>query len=580
MRDIIREISSVLEAELGSHFGNMDWSPPPNRKMGHLAVPCFRWAKALGQPPPAMAAKLAEVLKSKLATKSWLSRIEIQGPYVNFYMSGKGLFELYGTKARAQNNVLGSSQRGAGKTTVFDYSSTNVAKEIGLHHLRSTALGHSLANIFAFHGFKTVRINYLGDWGTSFGKLILALKTFGDESELKKQGLHYMLDLYVRFNTAEKEKPSLSDDAKAAFRELESGNAEYRRIWKLFREISIAEFKDLYKRLEIPFDHFDGESLYEPKLAAVLADVESKIGTRISDGARVVDLPGHDLPALLQKDDGASLYLTRDIAAAFDRWERFQFDHSLYVVAVQQKLHFKQLFSILKLMKSPFADRCEHISFGMLSFGSKTMKSREGNAIFLRDALDEGKERALELIRQKNPNLPNAEETADAVGMGALLFFDLSQNRNHDIRFSWEQALTFEGDTGPFVQYTHARTSSLNEKVTAHLRTLPPATDSNSRNPSSRSLEILEDEAVVNLLLDWAYFEIQADKALDQRDPSQIAVGALNVAKAFNQLYHRHRFLDEQDPQTVEILLALSNGTRNLLKVSLGLLGIKAPEQM
>ncbi len=577
MREIIRDLRAVIEAELGQNFQQFDWSVPPNRKLGHLAVPCFRWAKALGLPPPKVAERIGALLKEKFSKAPWFSRLEIQGPYVNIYFSGRGLFDAFSPRALTSTEGLGTSKQGAGKTVVLDYSSTNVAKEIGLHHLRSTALGHALANIFAFHGYKTFRINYLGDWGTSFGKLILALKKFGDEETLKTEGLSYMLDLYVRFNQAEKNDPSLSIDAKTAFRDLESGNADYRRIWKLFCEVSIAEFKELYARLGIPFDYFDGESLYEARLAAVLEDVEKRIGTRISDGARVVDLPGHEIPALLQKDDGASLYLTRDIAAAFDRWERFSFDHSLYVVAVQQKLHFRQLFEILKLMKAPFAERCEHISFGMLSFGSKTMKSREGNAIFLRDALDEGRNRALELIRQKNPNLKDAEETADAVGMGALLFFDLSQNRGHDIRFSWEQALSFEGDTGPFVQYTHARTSSLIEKVRAHAAGLEKATGSEI---SARCQELIEDEAVVNLLLDWAYFEVFADRALEQRDPSQIATAVLNIAKSFNQLYHRHRFLDEKDPQTVEVLLTLSKGTRQILKTSLSLLGIRAPEQM
>ncbi len=574
MRIIIQKLTQIFSQELGPDFGSLDWSLPPNRQLGHIAIPCFRWSKNKGLPPPKLAADLLPKVMEALKGQIWFDRAVTQGPYINLFLTGSGLYELLRHETLSSGKKLGSSTRGAGKTCLLEFSSTNVAKEIGLHHLRSTAIGHSLANIFDFHGYKTVRINYLGDWGTSFGKLILALKKFGNEASLKTEGLNYMLNLYVQFVQAEKLDPSLSDDAKRAFKELEQGHAEHRRIWKLFCEISIAEFKILYSRLSIGFDHFDGESMYESKLAEVLQKIESTVGTRISDGATVVDLPGHEVPALLLKDDGASLYLTRDIAAAFDRYQRFQFDHSLYVVAVQQKLHFKQLFDILKLMKAPFALLCEHIHFGMLSFGSKTMKSREGNAIFLKDALDEGKSRALELIKTKNPNLPNAEEVADAVGMGALLYFDLSQNRAHDIKFNWDTALSFEGDTGPCLQYTHARTNSLNGKVSAHLAKLPASKD------PLRLKALLEDEAVINLLLEWGFYEIQCDKALDQRDPSQIATGAINIAKAFNQLYHKKRFLEEDDAACVETLLALSNGTRNILKQSLNLLGIRAPEQM
>jgi len=574
MRQILSELSHIFQQELGSHFGALDWAMPPNRQLGHLAIPCFRWSKALGQTPAKTAADLLPKIEKALAGRPYFKSAGVQGPYLNLTFQASGLYEQSKSLATTEGRGIGSSDRGAGKKCLLEFSSTNVAKEIGLHHLRSTAIGNSLANIFAFHGYETVRINYLGDWGTSFGKLILALKKFGSEAELKSQGLSYMLDLYVKFVAHEKQDPALADEAKRCFKDLEAGNSDHRRIWKLFCEISIAEFKQLYDRLGIRFDFFDGESLYDAAIGKVMTQIQATVGTRVSDGATVVDLPGHEVPALLLKDDGASLYLTRDVAAAFDREQRFHFDLSLYVVAVQQKLHFRQLFDILKLMKAPFADRCEHIQFGMLSFGSKTMKSREGNAIFLKDAIDEGKARALELIRQKNPNLPNAEDTADAVGMGALLFFDLSQHRGHDIKFNWDHALSFEGDTGPFLQYTHARTCSLNEKVSRHLATLAP-----SISPD-KSRQLFSEEVVSNLLLEWSFFEVSADKALDGRDPSQIAVGALNVAKAFNQLYHKIRFLEEQDRETVALLLHFCNGTRVILKNALSLLGIRAPEQM
>jgi arginyl-tRNA synthetase len=337
----------------------------------------------------------------------------------------------------------------------------------------------------------------------------------------------------------------------------------------------VQQFKLLYDRLGVDFDHYDGESLYENKLDAAVAEVNAKIGTRTSEGALVCDLPGHEIPVLLKKDDGASLYITRDLAAIQDRWERFHFDVNLYVVAIQQKLHFTQLFDLVKAVGKEFAGKSEHISFGMLAFGSKTMKSREGNAIFLKDALDEGQTRALALIREKNPELPYAEEVADWIGTGALVFSDLSQNRNHTINFDWDKALSFEGDTSPFIQYTHARCTSLLDKTAEHAKTLDKAAAT-----TGVPADLIRHEAVRGLLLAWDSFDLAAEKALVNRDPSAIASVTLDVAKAFNQLYHKVRFLDVKDTHELEMLMTLTAGTRQLLKNGLSLLGIKAPERM
>jgi len=578
MRASIDRVHAAIKFHLGLGLESADWAPTPNKQLGDFAIPCFKLAKALGKAPPVIATELAAALGPALKEQGF-SEVRAVGPYLNVFQDVSELYKNLTTSLKDKN--IGTQNLGAGKTMVIDFSSPNVAKEIGLHHLRSTAIGNSLAHIFAFQGYKVERINYLGDWGTSFGKLIEAFKLEAKhlsdtkivEEKLRTEGLPYMLDLYVRYNRAEKENPALSEAAKAAFKKLEEGDAEYRRIWQLFRGTSIDDIKKLYKRLDVSFDHYDGESLYEKQLDAAVDEVTAKVGTHISEGALVCELPGHKIPVLLRKDDGASLYITRDIVAAEDRFKRFKFDVSLYVVSIQQKLHFQQLFDLLKALGKPFASRCEHISYGMLSFGDKTMKSREGNMIVLDDALNEGKKKALAIINEKNPDLVGAEDVAEMVSVGAFIFNDLSQNRNHDIRFDWDKALSFEGDTSGAIQYTHARCTSLLERAANHLKTLPSG-------DTKRIDELLSNEAVRGLLLAWDGFDLAAEKALIHRDPAQIASITLDIAKAFNQLYHKVRFLDVTSANELEVLMTLTRGTQTFLKQGLGLLGIKAPERM
>jgi arginyl-tRNA synthetase len=578
MKTVLSALHERLHALSGVALAPQDWAPTPDRTLGDFSIPCFKLSKQLGKAPPAAAQELAAKLAAEVGRGplAGIDRVQAVGPYLNVFQKPEAIFARLEPRLAKGDARFGGSDAGVGKTVCVDFSSPNVAKEIGLHHLRSTAIGNALTRIFALHGYKVERINYLGDWGTSFGKLIEAFKAEGPaasvEQKLRAEGLSFMLDLYVRYNQAAKEKPALDDAAKAAFAKLEAGDTEYRRIWQLFRDVSIAEFKKLYARLGVDFDHYDGESLYEKRLDAAVDEVTAKVGTRLSDGALVADLPGHKVPVLLRKDDGASLYITRDIVAAEDRFARFNYDLSIYCVAVQQKLHFQQLFDLLKLMGKPFADRCEHVSFGMLSFGSKTMKSREGNMIFLKDALDEGKNKAAAIIREKSPDLANADEVAEMVGMGAIVFFDLSQNRNHDVKFDWDAALSFEGDTSPFIQYTHARCTSVVEKVIA---AKGEATISNEA-----IAKISATEPVRNLLIDWDYFEVYAERALLNRDPSQVAAATLAVAKSYNQLYHKVRFLDVADPAERAVYVALTRATQRLLAHGLKLLGLRAPARM
>lgn len=573
MRFLIDELHAALRDVSGQQLGPQDWAPTPNRTLGDIAIPCFKLAKALGKAPPAVAQELAAPVEAKLKG-GFVKGVKAVGPYLNVFFDGEKMHQRFSARAAAD---AGRTTEGQGRTIVIDFSSPNMAKEMGLHHLRSTAIGAALANIAEIRGYRVVRLNYLGDWGTAHGKNICALQRLGSEAELARQGLPYILDLYVQYNNLIKEETAAgstaaADAAKAAFKKLEDGDAECRRLWGLLREVSIREAKLIYDRLGIRFDHYDGEALYETKLQGVVDEITATLGTRVSDGALVCDLPGKELPVLLQKDDGASLYMTRDLAAAADRFARFHYDRSWYVVAIQQKLHFEQLFTLIELLKKPYAGRCEHIPFGMLSFGNKTMKSREGNILFLKDVLDEAHSRAAAIIREKNPDLPNADDVAEMVGQAAILFTDLSQNRGKDIRFEWERALSFEGDTGPFVQYTHARCASLLEKGRAHLATL-------SGGDAARDL-LDSDPSVRQLLGDLAYFETYVERAFNERDPSQVATSALEVAKSFNQLYHRIRFLEERSAPRLRALLELTEATRAVLAQALGLLGIRAPSAM
>jgi len=575
LRQLINQAHQLIQTECSVELAASEWSIPPTSNLGDLAFPLFKIAKLQKTAPHELAKKMALSLNSKLQENpnSSFSKFEAAGPYLNTFINWKEITPQTINSYQNEPTKIGASKLGQNKKLIVEFSSPNIAKEIALHHLRSTAIGNALSNIAELHGYNTLRMNYLGDWGTTHGKLITAHKMWGNESELKSRGLGYMLEIYIRFNKAEKEDVALADLARETFKKLEDGDSECHRIWSLFREISIEEFKKIYKRLGIHFDHFEGESFYQKQLDLRIQEIDQSIGTEISDGALVCKLAGHSIPILLKKADGASLYITRDIAAIQDRFERFAFDELWYVVAVQQKLHFKQLFDLVKAIGKPFAGKLEHISFGMLSFGSKTMKTREGNIIFLSDVLKEAKERAEHIIKEKNPNLSNIEQISEMIGVGAILFNDLSQNRTHDISFDWATALSFEGDTAPFVQYSHARCTSLEKKAAEHLKTL------STRDPNKLA-ELFEEASVHNITRELLLFQTYSERALNDRDPSQIAHSILAISKSLNQMYHKIRFLNETDASRLELLLGIIRATKATLKQGLKILGIQAPQEM
>ena len=563
----LSKISSIAAQDL-------HWTMPPKTELGDMSIPCFKLTKALECKSPVDAAqKLEQLFNDEKAPHPAFESVKALGPYLNIKLNHQEVLKFY---TQLADKDFAQSKIGNGKTLIVEFSSPNIAKEFGVHHLRSTAIGHSLSRIAEHHGYYVHKINYLGDWGTSFGKYIVALNEFGSIEELKKNGLSYMMELYVDYNKKEKEDSSYTEKARQAFKSLEDLEPEATKTWEMVRDISLKSIKELYKTLDIEFDHFDGESFYQNELPGVIEQVSTVIGTEKSEGALICNLEGHEIPVLLQKKDGASLYITRDIAAAQDRKKRFNHDQCWYVVATQQNLHFKQLKDLTTQLDSKLGEGIEHIPFGMLSFSGKTMKTREGNILKLKDVINDGIQKAKEVIKEKNPTLENIDETADFIGTGALIFFDLSHNRKHDIQFDWNKALSFEGDTAPFIQYTQARINSLLEKLKTHQKTLE------NNDDSKEGLEnfFKNNLSLKKLMNSWLQFENLSHKALHDRDPSQICKATLDVAKAFNSLYHNTRFLDIKNAQKLYSCLEAIICTRSILQLGLRLLGIRYPKKM
>jgi arginyl-tRNA synthetase len=532
---------------------------------GDLALPCFPFAKELKRKPDEIARDFA----TRFDGDPLFAQVEAVGPFLNFTFDGPELARMILPGTLDAPERIGRGTEGAGKTLVIDYSSPNIAKPIAFHHVRSTAIGFALANLHAARGWKVERINYLGDWGTQFGKLIVAYKLWGDREALERDQIRHLLEIYVRFHTEAETKPELEDEAREWFAKMERGDEAALELWRLFYDISMKEFSHIYGELGIFFDRFEGESRYRDDLDAVIERIGATVGTEQSKGATIVNLDDLKLPpCLLRKADGATLYATRDIAAAIDRYERFHFDRSLYVVAQQQALHFQQFFAVLKRMGFEWAERMEHISFGMLQMAEGTMSTRKGQVIFLQDVIDKAVALSREAIEEKNAELPDKEAVAHMVGVGAILFGDLVNKRTNDITFEWSRILNFQGETGVYVQYTHARCRSMLRKGGGLERAAVDVA----------TLALPEEKDVLKLI--GLYDELVA-KAAETCDPSLVARHLIDLCKTFNKLYtiEGYRFLDD-DATRRNSRLALALACANVLKSGLGLLGVQAPEEM
>lgn len=559
---------------------------PAKGVAGDVAIPCFQLAKGRGVAPPLLASELAGILTGSAASAV------AAGPFLNLTFPPSAVAAALLPPLAADPLAALRASSGAGRTVCIDFSSPNIAKHLAFHHIRSTMIGNALARLYAALGYKVVRINFLGDWGTAFGRLIAGWKrdalTVADLERSADQ-VTFLHELYVRISNAAKVEPLIDEEARQWSKRLEDGDPEARQLWQLFKDVSLAEFKRVYALLGVDFDSWKGEAHYEGKMGPVLAELEGKTLTKIDQGALVVDLTslGFKKPALLKRADGGTLYATRDLAACDDRWEEYRFDRSLYVVDLGQALHFKEWFAIAKLLGRPYADRLRHIGFGIVLMwnddpgdgqpaGWARVATRKGRVMLLREVLEEAIERARAVIIEKNPEIAGAEREriAQAVGVGAVVFNDLKSGRTNDVKFRFEEALRFDGETGPYLQFAHARLCSIERKFhEAHPGTNAPAP----------ALLAREDEKQV--LLAIARLRQALERAVENDEPSAMASALLvlagQVASWLTAGNHEPaaRVLCA-DPDLASARLALVRAARACLGEGLRLIGLQAPERM
>lgn len=536
---------------------------PPSADMGDYALPCFKLAKTLRKAPAAIADGIAQ----QMERPAWLSRVESVKGYLNFFLDRALLVESVLAPVMEQGGRYGSSDMGGGRTVCIDYSSINIAKRFHIGHLPSTVLGHALYRLNNFMGYKSVGINHLGDWGTQFGKMIAAYKRWGSREMVEEGGVDALSSLYVRFHAEAEENKALEDEGRAWFKKIEDNDEEAMSIFSWFKEITLKDAMKTYDLLGISFDSYAGESFYNDKMDRVIDELEAKGLLVESEGAKVVRLDDYQMPpCMILKKDGATLYATRDIAAALYRKDTYDFAKCLYVVAYQQNLHFKQWFKVIELMGYDWYKKLEHVAFGMVSFEGQTLSTRKGRVVYLDDLLQGALEKARAIIEEKNPDLPNKDEVARQVGIGAVVFTSLFNNRIKDIDFWWDRALNFDGETGPYVQYTYARCCSLLRK--------------GGYQPGPCDYGLLTDDEALALVKVLEAFPQVVEEACRRNEPYLLTRHMVALAQAFNRYYIEHRILEEQDEAGNHARLTLTAAARQVIKTGLWLLGIEAPEQM
>ena len=534
---------------------------PPDSRLGDFAFPCFRLARPLRMAPPKIAELIAQSIK-----KPEIAAAQNVGGYVNFFFHRANFARNVLEEITDQGSAYGSRES-TGKTVVLDYSSINIAKRFHIGHLSTTVIGHSLKRIYSHLGWNTVGVNHLGDWGTQFGKMIAAFKRWGDWPMVEEGGVDALTELYVRFHKEAEINPALENEGRAWFRKIEDGDEEATDIFNRFKVLTLKDAQKVYGMLGVTFDSYNGEAFYNDKMGRVVDELKEKGLLQQSQGAWVVDLEEFKMPpCLILKSDGATLYATRDLAAALWRKDNYNFDKCLYIVAYQQNLHFQQVFKVLELMGYSWAkEQTEHVAFGMVSFEGQAMSTREGNVVHLDELLNRAQEKALAIMLEKSPGITGMEQAARTVGVGAVVFTTLLNNRIKDIDFWWDRALNFDGDTGPYVQYTHTRCCSV----------LRQAQES-AAEPDYSVLEDDEAQAVLRLLSRFPEAELSAQK---DNEPSCVTRAVLELAKAFNKYYYEHRILNGE-PSAIQARLLLTKAVRDVISLGLYLIGVEAPEQM
>ena len=554
----IAAITDIDEAELSSYI-----EIPPDRSMGDYAFPCFRLAKAMRKAPPA----IAEELRAGITLPSSITKAEVKGGYLNFFEDRAGAASATIKRVRAEGENYGHSNEGGGKNVCVEFSSINIAKPFHIGHLPSTAIGNSLNRIYKALGYNTIAINHLGDWGTQFGKMIVAYKKWGGGKPIEESTVRELVKLYVRFHEEAEKDESLNDEARAWFRKIEQGDSEAVDLWQRMKTLTLKEVGEVYKLLGVEFDSYAGESFYEDKMQAVIDELDAKGLLKTDKGAKIVDLSEYNMPpCIIVKSDGATLYATRDLAAAIYRKKTYDFVKSVYVVAYQQNLHFQQFFKVLELMGYDWVKDCVHVNFGMVSMEEGTLSTRHGNVVYLEDVLNASIEKTLEIIKEKSPDLEDKEAAARAVGVGAVVWGILYNSRIKDTSFSWKKMLNFDGETGPYAQYTHARCCSVLRKAGGY-------------DEADIDCTLLSGEAETALVKAIAAFPDTVKAAAEKYEPYLIARAAIEICSRFNKFYYDCRIMDD-DMHIRNARLALTDAARICIKNALYLVGLEAPERM
>ena len=565
---IAKIISEVIPDMSAEEILNMLEAPVDN-KMGDYAFPCFRLAKVLRKAPPIIAKDIAE----KLQGNSIFEKVECVNAYVNMFISRKAFVENIVSEVLDKKENFGKSTLGEGKTVIVEFSSPNIAKPFHIGHIRSTVIGNSIYKIYNFLGYDTIRINHLGDYGTQFGKMICSYRRWGNKEDVVREPIKSLLGYYVKFHEEADNDPSLEDEARAIFTKLENGAPEEVELWQWFREESLKEFNRVYKLLGIEFDSYTGESFYSDRMPRFVKELKDKNLLEESQGANIVDLSEYNLPpALITKSDGSTLYITRDIAAAVYRKETYDFYKNIYVVASQQNLHFQQWIQIVEMLGYEWARSCVHIPFGLVSLEEGTMSTRHGRVVYLEDVLNKAIEQTKEVILEKNVNTDNVDETARQVGIGAVVFNELSNSRIKDYVFSWNKVLNFDGETGPYVQYTHARAASL-------LRRAGVEAEVKARNSVNIDFSKITGDSCFELAKLIYKFPVVIEEAGEKYEPSVVTRHIVDIAQAFNRFYHEeHILVDNEEEKNSKLALVVA--AKETIRNGLGLLGIEAPEKM
>ncbi len=572
MTEFKKQISKIVSESVAASFSGAELSAkevlelleyPADTSMGDIALPCFKLSKVLRRSPVQIAMTLAGAFSEGGEIK-----VEALNGYLNFKIDGNALANTTLKEVFSKGERYGSPECGHGKTVVLDYSSPNVAKPFHIGHLGTTVIGHSIKKLHEFAGYNCIGVNHLGDWGTQFGKLIVAYRKWGSRDEIVEGGIDKLVELYVKFHAEAEYDPTLEDQARAEFTALEAGKEENRELWKWFIEISIEEYKKTYDQLNIEFDSYAGESFYYDKCAPVVEKLKDAGLTKVDDGATIVDLSEYNMPpCLVLKSDGSTIYHTRDLAAALYRKETYDFSKCIYVTSAGQSLHFAQLFKVLELMGYDWAKDMVHIPYGTVSINGAKLATRTGNVILLKDLFAQAIEKVYQITGEKNPDMPEDKKQmiAEKVGVGAIVFYYLSNNRIKDINFMLEDALSYDGNTGPYVQYTYARTCSVLSKA-EHIKT-----------EGSFKVTAPEEHELLRVI---SIFPERVEAALEAYEPFYVTRFILDLAAAYNRFYHNCGILTESDPEVVSTRVALTKATKAILGTAFELICMKKTEQI